>query len=143
MDGKAFDLNSVKGHVVLVDFWASWCVPCVQQMRGLAKLADDFSKQGLIVVGVDWGDDDPNAAREFLKKNHYRWTNLQGDSATVAAWMLNGVPLVAVIDPEGNIAYYHTGYEQPEETSIVDVLRKINPIFKTEAVPCQRPPETH
>jgi hypothetical protein len=79
----------------------------------------------LIIVGIDWGDDDPNAAREFLNKNHYGWTNLLADSETAAAWMLNGVPLVAVIDPGGTIAYYHTGYEQPEETAIVDVLRKI------------------
>ena len=142
LDGKAFDPNSVKGHVVLVDFWASWCVPCVQQMRSLAKMADDFSKQGLIVIGIDWGDDDPNAAREFLKKNHYSWTNLLSDSATAAAWMLNGVPLVAVIDLQGNIAYYHTGYEQPEETAIVEVLRKINPIFRTEATSCQGLVET-
>ena len=50
--------------------------------------------------------------------------------------MLNGVPLVAVIDPEGNIAYYHSGYEQPEEAAIVEVLRKINPSFG--AIPTPR-----
>jgi len=134
LDGEPFDPNSVKGHVILVDFWASWCAPCVQQMRSLAKLADDFSKQGLMVVGIDWGNDDPNAAREFLKKNHYGWTNLRGDSETANAWMLNEVPLVALIDPVGNIAYYHSGYEQPEETAIVAALQKINPSFRNAAL---------
>lgn len=51
--------------------------------------------------------------------------------------MLNGVPLVAIVDPKGQIAYYHSGYEQPEEIAIVDVLRKIDPAFKSaEAPPC-------
>ena len=134
LDGKPFDPDSVKGHVVLVDFWASWCAPCVQQMRSLARLADDFSKHGLILLGIDWGNDDLNAAREFLQKNHYGWTNLRGDRETADAWMVNGIPLVAVIDSEGKIAYYHSGYEQPEEMAIVAALQKINPNFRTTAL---------
>ena len=122
---------------MLVDFWASWCVPCVQQMRSLAKLTDNLSKQGLIFLGINWGDDDPTAALEFLKKNHYEWINLRADNETTAAWMLNGVPLVAVIDPQGEIAYYHTGYEEPEEAAIVKALRKINPSLSTGAALCQ------
>lgn len=141
LDGKDFDTNSLKGHTVLVDFWASWCVPCVQQIPSLAKLAHSFDKQGLIIIGVNWGDDDPSPAREFLKKNNYDWTNLRADKETTAAWMLNGVPLVAIVDPQGHIAYYHTGYEQPEEIAIVEVLRKIDPAFKTGVAPCNSPAE--
>ncbi len=106
-------------------------------MRSLAKLTDDLSRQGLIFLGINWGDDDPKTALEFLKKNHYEWINLRADSETTTAWMLNGVPLVAVIDPQGNIAYYHTGYEEPEEAAIVKALRKINPSFSTGAALCQ------
>ncbi len=142
LDGRPFDSNSVKGHAVLVDFWASWCVPCIQQMRSLSKLADELTKQGLIFIGINWGDDDPKTALEFLKKNHYDWINLRADTETASAWMLNGVPLVAVIDPEGNIAYYHNGYEEPEERAIVNALRKINPIFSTATAQCQGSAET-
>jgi thiol-disulfide isomerase/thioredoxin len=137
LDGIPFDPTSLKGHVVLVDFWASWCVPCVQQMQSLSKLAQKLSKEGLIVIGVDWGDDDLNAAREFLNKNHYDWTNLRGNSETATAWMLNGVPLVALIDPAGKIVYYHNGYEEPEGTAIVNALQKINPSFSSGAALCQ------
>ena len=105
-------------------------------------MADELSKQGLIFIGINWGDDDPKTALEFLKKNHYDWINLRADSETASAWMLNGVPLVAVIDPEGNIAYYHNGYEEPEETAIVNALRKINPIFSTATAQCQGSAET-
>jgi thiol-disulfide isomerase/thioredoxin len=134
LDGKVFDSTSLKGHTAIVEFWASWCVPCVQQMKGLAKLADELGKTGLFIIGVNIYDD-TNAAIEFLNQHRYGWTNLRGDSDTATAWMLNGVPLVAVIDPEGRIAYYHNGYEQPEETAIVEVLRKINPSFGTIPTP--------
>jgi len=134
LDGRDFDTDSLKGHTVVVDFWASWCVPCVQQMRGLAKLAQNSRRDGLMVVGVNWGDDDLKAAREFLQRNKYDWTNLRADDETSKAWMLNGVPLVAIIDPKGQIAYYHSGYEQPEEAAIADVLQKINPAFNADDV---------
>lgn len=134
LDGKVFDSTSLKGHTAIVEFWASWCVPCVQQMKGLAKLADEVGKGGVLVVGVNFYDD-TNAAIEFLKQHRYNWTNLLGDGETATAWMLNGVPLVAVVDPEGRIAYYHNGYEQPEETAIVEVLRKINPALGTTPAP--------
>ena len=89
-----------------------------------------------MVVGVNWGDEDQTAAREFLHKNNYDWINLHANNETSKAWMLNGVPLVAIIDPEGKIAYYHTGYEQPEEIAIVEVLRKINPAFNAGTELC-------
>lgn len=132
LDGQDFDTDSLKGHTVLVDFWASWCEPCIQQMRGLAKLAQNSRRYGLMVVGVNWGDDDLNAPREFLKRNKYDWINLRADNEISKAWMLNGVPLVAIIDPNGKIAYYHSGYEQPEEAAIAEVLRKINPAFHAD-----------
>jgi thiol-disulfide isomerase/thioredoxin len=134
LDGKVFDSTSLRGNAVIVEFWASWCVPCIQQMKGLAKLADELGKTGLFIIGVNLYDD-TMAATKFLNEHRYGWTNLRGDSDTATAWMLNGVPLVAVIDPEGRIAYYHSGYEQPEETAIVEVLRKINPSFGTVPTP--------
>jgi thiol-disulfide isomerase/thioredoxin len=142
LDGKVFDSTSLKGHAVIVEFWASWCVPCVQQMQGLSKLAEDFRRAGLLIIGINIYDD-TNTAIVFLRKHGYGWTNLRGDSETATAWMLNGVPLVAVIDPEGNIAYYHSGYEPPEETAILDALRKINPMFRTGAAPCDGPADAH
>ena len=140
-DGKPFDASSLKGHVVLIDFWASWCVPCVQQIRSLATIADEY-KEGLTVVGINWNDD-PNAALEFVRKNKYKWTNLRDiNGETAKSWMLNGVPLLAIIDPSGTIAYYHVGYEQPEETAIAEVLRKINLPIGHLATPCQTAVDT-
>ena len=125
-DGEPFDAKSLSGHPVLLEFWASWCVPCVQQMRSIADLAEEYSGHGLVVIGINWMDD-RDAALEFLRKNNYHWLNLRDvKGKTAKSWMLNGVPLLALIDPAGMIAYYHSDYQQPEEVAIREVLKKID-----------------
>jgi len=79
---------------------------------------------------------------EFLRKHHYDWINLQGDGQTATAWMLNGVPLLAIIDANGNLAYYHNSYEKPEETVIVETLRKLDPKLRALRIPCSGPAES-
>jgi hypothetical protein len=106
-------------------------VPCVQQKQILAVLKEKYSSHGLIVIGINWRDD-RNARAEFLRKNHYDWTNLYDvNGETAKSWMLNGVPLLAIIDPAGKIAYYHSGYEEPEETAVLRVLAEIDSRFTT------------
>jgi len=132
-DGRAFDAESLKGHLVLVDFWASWCVPCIQQMPSIAALNKKYSKLGLVVIGVNSMDDVKDAS-EFLRKHDYGWINLRDvNGETAKAWMLDGVPLVALIDSGGKIVYYHTGYEQPEEEAILEALKKTNSSFYSVA----------
>lgn len=132
-DGHAFDAESLKGHPVLIDFWSSWCVPCVQQMPLLAALNERYRKLGLIVIGIDWNDE-PKDATEFLRRHNYGWINLRDvNGETAKGWMLNGVPLLAIIDPAGKIAYYHGDYQQPEEEAIVDTLMKIDSRFSPPA----------
>jgi thiol-disulfide isomerase/thioredoxin len=136
-DGTPFDAKSLKGHPVLLEFWASWCVPCVQQMRSIADLAHKYSGHGLVVIGINWMDD-RDAALEFLRKNNYHWLNLRDvKGKTAKSWMLNGVPLLAIIDSAGTIAYYHSGYEQPEETAILEALKKIDLKFSRLSAPCE------
>jgi thiol-disulfide isomerase/thioredoxin len=136
-DGRPFDSNSLRGHPVLLEFWASWCVPCVQEMRSVAKIAAKYREHGLIIIGINRLDD-RNAALEFLRKNNYRWLNLRDvKGETAKSWMLNGVPLLAIIDPQGTVAYYHSGYEQPEETAILEALKKIDPKFARLSAPSE------
>ena len=86
-------------------------------------------KDGLVVVAINWGDEDREVARQFIAKNHYGWINLRADNQTTTAWMLNGVLLVAIVDPKGTIVYDHTGYEQPQEAAILGALREIDSRF--------------
>jgi thiol-disulfide isomerase/thioredoxin len=68
VDGSAFDSASLRGKVVLVDFWATWCAPCVRSLPELVALRREFGEQGLAVVGVS-SDREPAALREFLARH--------------------------------------------------------------------------
>ena len=140
LDGNDMDLASFRGKPVLVDFWASWCAPCKEQMPMLARLYGELKDKGLVLIGVT-KDEEPDKAREFLAKNHYEWPNAQDDKDghTSEAWSAEGIPKLALVDKEGKIAFYRAGYGTNEEKELRAALHKIDPVFPeaTSTAPCR------
>jgi cytochrome c biogenesis protein CcmG/thiol:disulfide interchange protein DsbE len=99
LDGGSVDLADLRGSVVLVNVWASWCRPCREEMPLLADAARRWGPQGLRVVGIDVNDD-PVAARAFLDD-------------------VGGVPFPSVADPDGRLAV-EWGTTGVPETFVVD-----------------------
>ena len=140
LDGNDMDLASFRGKPVLVDFWASWCAPCREQMPMLARLYGELKDKGLVLIGVT-KDEEADKAREFLAKNHYEWPNAQDDKDghTSEAWSAEGIPKLALVDKEGKIAFYRAGYGTNEEKELRAALHKIDPVFpeSTSTAPCR------
>ena len=111
-DGKKIDLASYRGKPVLIDFWATWCGPCLLSMPSLNRIYSDYQSKGLTVLTFDQ-DSEAEDATEYLTRHHYAWTNFHDtDSRVRKAFKDNGIPLTVLIDAEGKIVYYDFGGDE-------------------------------
>ncbi len=124
VDGAEVAMTNLKGKVVLLHFWASWCVPCQRELPKLERLHREFAGAGLAVVGVNVGED-PSALRKFLGQTPLSYPIVPvDDSAELAAKLsVNSFPTMVLIDREGNIASYEVG--ERDETLLRADLEKL------------------
>lgn len=102
--GEEIALSSLRGQVVLVNFWASWCVPCAQEARELVAMAEDYRARGLTVLGVAFTDTEP-AARAYLARHGVSYPNGPDRQGRISqAYRVSGVPETFLIDRSGRIA---------------------------------------
>jgi thiol-disulfide isomerase/thioredoxin len=113
--GHAVSLRGLRGRVVLIDFWATWCGPCRALMPRLEELHREFAKQGLVVLGLDIGEDAATVSR-FAKEKSYDFPLLLGAEPDVSAeYFVEAYPTTFLIDRQGRIAFRDLGGESKEE----------------------------
>lgn len=109
--GKLVQLSGLKGKVVLVDFWASWCAPCRDSMPFLEKLHKTYGDRGLVVVGVNI-DNDLAAAQKFLKDMSVSFTIVNDSDKRVAkSYAPPTMPSSYLIDRQGKVRLVHAGFK--------------------------------
>jgi peroxiredoxin len=104
LQGEEVDRESYRGRVVLVNFWATWCPPCVEEMPSLERLHRALGAEGLVVLGVSIDEDD-GALQDFVKRARVTFPILRdpGGRKAAAAWRTTGWPETFVIDGTGRI----------------------------------------
>jgi thiol-disulfide isomerase/thioredoxin/outer membrane lipoprotein-sorting protein len=113
-DGTKIELRSYRGKPVLIDFWATWCGPCLLSMPGLNKIYSETRDKGLAVMSFDQSTAADDGAI-YLKRHHYGWTNYHDEGKAVFnALKGEGIPLVVLIDARGKIVYYDFGNNEME-----------------------------
>jgi thiol-disulfide isomerase/thioredoxin len=115
VEGKPFDISQYKGKVVIVDFWATWCGPCLAELPNLKKIYEKYHDRGLEVVGISLDDDGPELGK-FLKDNDLPWRILHNSEPAKAEgkkrgfsdpnaefYGITGIPTIILIDRHGKV----------------------------------------
>jgi thiol-disulfide isomerase/thioredoxin len=116
--GKKVDLAELRGKVVLVDFWASWCAPCRQEMPVLEGLHEKYAEQGLVVVGINI-DNSKKKMDKFLKGFPVTFRIIHDPKITVAQrYEPSTMPTSYFIGRDGKLRYVHEGFRKKDAEGI-------------------------
>ena len=127
MHGKTVKLSSYRGKVVYLDFWASWCKPCVKSFPWMNRIQAKYKKKGLVVLAVNL-DKDKSLAWKFLKENRSNFKVLRDPDGDIAEkYEVIAMPSSYLIDKRGRIQKVHYGFLQKDsknkELEIADLLK--------------------
>jgi thiol-disulfide isomerase/thioredoxin len=109
-------LKSLNGKVVLVDFWASWCGPCLQSFPWMNELQQKHAAEGLVIVAVNV-DQEPALAEAFLKKVPAKFRIEYDQAGNIARQFdVQAMPTSFLIDRSGHVRVRHTGFREKQRT---------------------------
>jgi thiol:disulfide interchange protein DsbD len=101
LEGAPLDSAALNGKVVVVNFWATWCIPCVGELPTFNKMHRDFGSRGVAVIGIDMGDEGAEKVRHFLQKHPIDYIVGLGGDALAAKYKLESYPVTVVFDRSG------------------------------------------
>ncbi len=125
LDGSEFDSSALRGHGVVLNFWATWCAPCVAEMPSLQALHRALGPEGLRVVAVAL-DDDPAAAQRFATRRGLTFTVLRDPASRAATrFAVDGLPTTVLIDVAGVVRGVYVGPVEWDTPGAIAELRKL------------------
>jgi len=117
IDGKKLSLSDYRGKVVLLDFWATWCSPCREEIPHFVEMQNKYGPQGFQVIGISM-DDDAKPVREFYQKYNLNYPVAIGDDKLADRFGgVLGLPVNFIIDRQGRISKKYLG---ATEASVFD-----------------------
>jgi peroxiredoxin len=121
--GGDVSLAQYKGQVVMLNFWASWCGPCRQEMPLLEDIYKKYNKLGFTLIGVNV-EPDTKAANDWLKQTPVSFPVLYDtDSKVSRLYNVAGMPTTVIIDKKGNLRYTHVSYKAGDEGEYLNTVR--------------------
>ena len=125
LTGQTLDLSAYRGKVVLLDFWATWCGPCLEEIPHFIALQNKYGDRGLQVIGISM-DDGPGPVREFDKRFNFNYPVAMGNAKVGELYGgVLGLPIAFLIGRDGRIEAEHFG-----ATDITVLEREINALLE-------------
>jgi len=132
--GKTFKLSDLRGHVVLVNFWATWCVPCRTEIPDLIKKQREYRRRGLRIIGITYPPQQLSQVRRFVRAVKVNYPIAMGSQATKRAFTTSEtLPLTVIIDRRGNISGIIEGVMYEDEFE-----RQVKPLLTRAAIITER-----
>ncbi|WP_215395597.1 TlpA disulfide reductase family protein [Rheinheimera oceanensis] len=123
LDGNNLRLAEQRGDIMLVNFWASWCGPCIQEMPALDKLAQKYQMLGVQVWGVNV-ENDSAAAKAYLSKVQVAFPILfDVDNSVSKDYRVEAMPTTVILDKDGKVRSVHRGYKPGYEKKYEDDIK--------------------
>lgn len=124
-EGRTVTLKGLRGKVVLLDFWATWCGPCKMAMPGLQKLHERFKDKAVVIYGVNCRELDPKSdPMAFIRKQGYTYGQLLRGDSVASAYRVDGIPCFYLIGPDGKILHAGSGFNPQLEALIAQMIDK-------------------
>jgi peroxiredoxin len=116
LDGKDVSLAQFKGKVVVLDFWATWCGPCLSEIPGYVKLQEKYGKDGVVIVGASVDEVPPAEVKAFVKDHGMNYVVVMADEKTATAFgATEAIPTTILIDRTGEIRDRKVGTVETDE----------------------------
>jgi thiol-disulfide isomerase/thioredoxin len=123
LEGKEILFSDCKGKVVFLNFWATWCGPCVDEMPGIAKLYDSVNKDDVVFLLVS--NENGDTVRKFLDKHLLPLPVYLGGDNVPKLFKTQKLPVTYIIDREGGVSFRCTGSATWEDPAYADLLRNL------------------
>ena len=122
LQDKSVDLAAMKGRVVLINFWATWCEPCRDEMPALERLREKLKGRSFELVTVNFGESNATVSRFLARLNVSLPVLLDPGKDAADAWKVRGLPMTFLIDAKGNARYWTFGEQNWAEGDAFKVV---------------------
>ena len=120
LDGTPVKLSDMKGKIVILDFWATWCPPCRQMIPELKKIHNEYKNKGVEILAVSLDEGGTQAVQSFVESANIDYPVLLGSREVSKKFgQVNAIPTSFIIDREGNIRDKHIGYRDAEDMEAI------------------------
>ena len=127
LDGRQHELSRYRGSVVVLNYWATWCAPCIKEMPALQRLADRLAREKFVLLTVNYGEEEKQI-RPFIARLDVRFpVLLDRDMNATRAWVDRGLPTTYLIDAEQKIRYRVLGDFEWDARDVEARIRQLLP----------------